>query len=116
MVITKYNVVNPISNKKKPYYDFAKDYFIFPANTNYRYFVEASLFNKEKGYDEYYLLLSKEKFDENCRKCEVNQYGKCKMKLVGEIKEFVKKECLERGNVNLEYIESIDLYDVYSIR
>ena len=43
MVITKYNVVNPISNKKKPYYDFAKDYFIFPANTNYRYFVEASL-------------------------------------------------------------------------
>lgn len=115
MTITKYNVLNPKSDRKKPYYDISKDIFYFPVKTKYRYFVEASQFNLEKNVTEYFLLLGTTKFDENCRLCEVDGYGKCKIKLKGEIKDYVKSECTERGNIECNYIETEDNYDVFRI-
>lgn len=115
MNVVKYNIINPLSNKKLPYYDFKTDNFIFPLKGNYKWFVEAANFNKEKGYNEYYILLGKDKFDDNCRRCEVTQYGKCKVKLLGEIREYVISECINRGNITVYYIETCDNYDVFSV-
>lgn len=115
MTITKYNVLNPSINRKQPYYDVNKELFLFPVKSKYRYFVEASRFNREKNINEYYLLLGSVKFDDNCRLCEVNEYGKCKVKLKGEIKEYVMNECSERGNIECNYIETEDDYDVFRV-
>ena len=115
MTITKYNIINTLSNKKLPYYDFKTDYFIVPFKSSYRWFVEAANYNKEKGYNEYYILVSNEKFDENCRRCETNQYGKCKFKLLGEIKDYVISECNDRGNITCDYVETCGNYDVFRI-
>lgn len=114
-MIPKYNIINPISNTKKPYYDFKFNYFIFPVDRKYKYFVEAANFNQTKGYMEYFIILDEKPFDENCRKCEVNMYGKCKVKLLGEIKDYVRNECRERGNIEVSYVETINSADVFSI-
>ena len=106
MVIVKYNVLNPHIDKKKPYYDLNKELLIFPVKSKYRHFVEASQYNKEKGVNEYFLLLGTKKFDDSCRLCEVNEYGKCKVKLKGEIKEYVKDIAAERGNIECYYVET----------
>ena len=115
MTITKYNIINHLSSTKKPYYDLKKNLFIFPVKQNYKWFVEAANFNKEKGCNEYYILLGTDKFDDDCRRCEVNQYGKCKVKLLGDIRDYVVSECVDRGNLTCDYVESCDNYDVFRI-
>ena len=42
-------------------------------------------------------------------------YGRCKIKLRGDIKDYVEYLCKTTGNVELEYIESSEEYDVFSI-
>lgn len=112
--IYKYNIINPTTNTKKPFFDTKRGIFYIPLNKTYRYFVEAAIPHKDGG-DHYHLLLSKIKFNESCRLCNTDDYGRVKVKLKGEIKHYVEKECRDRGNVNVEYIESIDDYDVFSI-
>ena len=113
--IVKYEILNPTSSNKKPYYDDKKELFIFPTNENYTHYIEA-VQNGEDGGRHYFLLLGKEKFNPNARKCVVDQYGKCKIKVRGEVKEYIVSECKSRGNIELLYDESADTYDVYRLR
>ena len=114
-MIAKYNIINPISNRKKPYYDFKLNYFIFPVKRKYKYFVEAANYDSQRGITQYYLILSDIAFDDNCRVCETNMYNKCKVKLLGEIKDYVINECKDRGNIIVDYVETIDNADVFRI-
>lgn len=114
-MIYKYNILNPLINNKEPYYDFEKDNLIIPVSKRYKYFVEAYTFDNETNNNNYYLLLGINKFDNNCRICDTNMYAKCKIKLKGEIKDFVKRECKDRGNIIIKFVESTDDYDVYMI-
>lgn len=116
MTIVKYNVIDPAIDKHKPYYDVKKKLFIFPVKQRYSYFVQAYQINSVTNIKEYLLLLGKEKFDESCRRCQVNQYGKCNMRITDEFLEYVKGECAERGNIEIEYLESENNYDVYIVR
>lgn len=112
--IHKYNVLNPVTNPKLPFFDERKGIFYVPLKTIYRYYVEATVPSTE-GYNHYYLLLGKTKYDTNCRLCHTDAYGRVQVKIKGEIRDFVIKESLERGNVQVTYIESTLDYDVYEI-
>lgn len=110
--IIKYNILNPVTDKKKP---FIRDGVLyFPIKERYNYFVECYTDNIVGGSN-YYILLGKEKFNPNCRKCQMDGYGRCKIKLKGDIKDYVEYLCKTTGNVELEYIESSEEYDVFSI-
>lgn len=115
MNIVKYKILNPVIDRNKPYYDYKINKLIIPIKQPYNYFIEAAQYNPEKGFNDYFLLLGKTKFDTNCRKCETNMYGKCKINITGEIKDYVLNQIKEKGNIDIEYIESGDYYDVFYI-
>lgn len=110
--ILKYKVLNPISDKTRPY--LQKGILYIPIDEPYRYFVEAAQDNVYGGID-YFLLLGKTKFSPHCRLCQYDMYHRVKVRLKGEIKEYVEDICREEGNINFEYVESAEDYDVFSI-
>lgn len=115
MPIAKYKILNPLIDHKKPYYDFKRKKFIFPVKVGYKYFLEAAQYNPDKGYNEYFILLGTDKFDDNCRTCEVDMYGKCKLNIIGELKDYIIEQSKDRGNLKIEYVESGEDFDVFSI-
>lgn len=114
MSIFKYKILNPVKDPKLPFYDNKKGIFYIPLNKKYRYFIEASTYDEDKGYS-YFLLLSAIKFNLNCRLCNTDNYGRVKVNIGGEFKDFVVKESEERGNVNIDYVETVDCYDVFNV-
>lgn len=115
MCIYKYEIINPITNRKKPYID-DKGYLIVPAiGKVYKYYIEASRFNPKKYDKEYFILLSTDKFSSQCKRCRVDDYGRLKLVPHGEIKTILNQQMLEVGNVSFEYIESEEQYDVFGI-
>lgn len=114
MGIIKYEVINPVIDSNKAFYDTKKQLLFIPVKTNYRYYVECAL-NNEFGGRDYYILLSRNKFDDNCRLCKTDQYGRCQIKLRGEIQSYVEEETKYRGNIEVEYVESEDNYDIFNI-
>ena len=115
MPIAKYKILNPLIDHKKPYYDTKRRKFIFPVKVGYKYFLEAAQYNPDKGYNEYFILLGTDKFDDNCRTCEVDMYGKCKLNIIGELKDYIIEQSEDRGNLQVEYVESGEDYDVFTI-
>ena len=114
-MINQFDIINPVINKKSPFFDEKRGLFIFPTNIPYKYFLECSKINEITKDIEYYILLGKEKFNENCRSCQVDNYGRCKLKPLGIIKDYIKQESKERGNIILDYIESAENYDIYNL-
>lgn len=114
-MIFTYEILNPVSDTKKPFLN-RDGFFIVPMKgARYRYYIEAAL-NTNNGDRNYYLLLSNTKFDNNCRICNVDNYGRLKLKLRGEFKDFINDEIKYRGNVDVEYVESFDGFDVFEVR
>ena len=115
MGLFKYDILNPVKNNKRPFFDEKKGLFYIPINAKYRYYVEAAITNQDTGGREYYILLSSIKFNEHCRLCNVDGYGRCKIKIKGEIRDYIIQETKIRGNVNVTYMETENIYDVYLI-
>ena len=115
MPIYNYEIINPVVNTKRPFFNNKNGLFIFPISIKYKYYIECAITNENTGNREYYLLLSKTKFDNNCRLCNIDNYGRCQIKVRGEIKDFIIRETKFNGNMSVEYIESTDDYDIYSI-
>lgn len=115
MAIHKYQIINHTTNAKMPFFDEKKGIFYLPVNHIYRYFVEAVVANTEEGGYDYFFLLSKTKFDNNCRLCNTDGYGRCQIKIRGDMKEYIVSELKGRGTVDVEYIESTDGYDVFKV-
>lgn len=111
----KFNILNPVKDKKKPFYDENTGCFYFRTTIKYRYFLEVSSTDPETNMIQYYILIAKTKFNENCRLCEVDGYGKCKIRPKGELKEYIKKESIERGNLICNFIDRNSDYDTYII-
>lgn len=110
-----FDIVNPKTNKRSPFYNKKKGLFYFPTTIRYKYYLECSKFNNNTNDTEFYILLSKEKFNENCNKCSYDNYGRCQMRLNGSIKEYVINESKERGNLIMDYIESKPNYDIFNL-
>ena len=110
----KFNIIKPKIDRRKPYYEAARNRFFFPVHKNYLYYLEASS-TDETGFTTFYILVGKEYFNENCRRCEVNGLGNCRVQLHDATKNYVEKECAERGNINCTLIDENSDYDTYMI-
>ena len=105
--LIQFEIVNPVSSKKKPRYEKERNLFVFPVDKSYRYYIEARKLDEVTGEYKWYLLLGITKFSEHCRLCEVNMYRSCK--------DFIARECLERGNIDMDKVDANDTYDVWLI-
>ena len=95
--------------------NFAVRLFYFKSKTNYKWYLECSRFNENVQDIEFYVLLSENKFDTNCKKCHVDNYGRCQFRPTGKIKDFILEECEYRGNFIFEYLETENNYDIYKL-
>lgn len=114
MAIHKYKISNPTIDPKFPFFDKRKGIFYVPMKKGYRYYVACAT-PKTDGDVDYHILLSDRKFDINCRLCHTDLYGRVQIKVKGEIKNFIERETIERGNVQVTYVESGDDYDVFEV-
>ena len=114
-MITKYDIINPITDKRSPFYNQKKGLFYFHTKTNYKYYLECTKTNDVTFDTEFYILLGKIKFNENCKRCHVDNYGRCQIRPAGILKEYIIRECEERGNFVMDYIESRETYDIYNL-
>lgn len=114
-MICKYEIIAPVTDNKLPHFDKWGNFVIPAIGKNYRYYVECARYNPATFSREYFLLLSDNKFDKNCRKCRVDNYGRLKLILHGELKRFVDDEVRTRGNVEYQYADTEEDYDVYMI-
>lgn len=110
----RFNIVKPKIDIRKPHYEVARNRFFFPVHKNYKYYLEATS-TDENGITTYYILVGKEEFNPNCRRCEVNGIGNCRVQLHNDVKEYITKECAERGNIIATLIDENSDYDTYII-
>ena len=114
-MIAKYDILNPITDKRSPFYNQKKGLFYFHTKSNYKYYLECSKLNEYTKDIEFYILLSNKKFDINCKLCHVDNYGRCQIRPAGKLKEYIIQESKERGNFIMDYLESEEYYDVYKL-
>ena len=114
-MITKYDIINPITDKNSPFYNKKKGLFYFHTKSNYKYYLECSRINEKTHDIEFYILLSDKKFNSNCKQCHVDNYGRCQIRPAGKLKNYILEESIERGNFIMDYIESEENYDVYKL-
>ena len=114
-MLTEFNIINPVPSRKSPFYNKKKGLFYFPTTIRYSYYLECTKINQVTHDIEYYILLSKTKFNENCKACHLDNYGRCQIKPAGILKEYIEKETMERGNLIMDYIESKEDYDIYNL-
>lgn len=114
-MIYTYEIIAPVTNRKIPYLD-SKGFFIVPNVIKlYNYYIEVKRYNPTKFCYEYFLLLGVNKFDSQCRKCRVDDYARLKAKLHGEFMDYTSSIMTARGNINMEYVESVNEYDVWEL-
>lgn len=114
-MIIKYELIAPVTDRKAPYLNRSGAFIVPAIKKLYKYYVEVKRYNPDALCYEYFLLLSDKKFDVQCRKCRVDDYGRLKVKLHGEFLDFVANECTSNGNVQFNYEESEDCYDIWKI-
>lgn len=110
----KFNIVKPKIDRHKPYYEVGRNRFFFPVHKSYMYYLEVST-TDENNIITYYILVGKDKFNDNCRRCEVNGLGNCRIQLHDALKDYVIKECNERGNITCTLIDENSDYDTYMV-
>ena len=93
----------------------ARDRIFHKRMEIYNYYIEVKRYNPSTLCYEYFILLGTDKFDEQCRKCRVDDYCRLKVALHGEVLDFVASEMKNRGNIQFEYYETEDNYDVWRI-
>lgn len=118
-MIPQFNTLNPVVRRNKPFFDEKTSTFYCHVFNNYKWYLEASK-DKPNGDSEYYILLGKTQFDINCRRCNVDQYGRLQFKPLGELLDYIKRETKERGNINVTFCDNSCTdsnipFDVYSV-
>lgn len=114
-MLYKYEILNPVIDTKKPHVDTHGVFIIPKIRRNYKYFIEAISRDPNTQEKSFVLIFSLTKFCEQCKRCRVDNYGRLKVPIAGDLREYVVQECKSRGNVQVEYVESEEVYDVYSV-
>lgn len=109
-----YDVINTKVDKTKSWYSY-KDNIIFaklklPFKVNY--FLEASINNKNGK--EPCIILSKDNIDTQCRHCNVDNYGRIKIRPIA-FKNYFKSIYDRDSNIKLDIIETTEEYIVVKI-
>lgn len=116
MCIYKYEIVNKVTDKKRPFFDKKRGLFVCRIPASYHWYCEGRLLDEKTGVFNYYLLFSDEKFSSHCRKCRKDDFGRYRLKVSKELKEwFTEYYDIDNGNFDIDYVETINNYDVYEI-
>lgn len=116
MCIYKYEVINKQTNKDMPFFDKEKGIFVCYIDRIYNWYCEARTYNKIYDCYEYYLLFSKDKVNKDFKHCRRDYLGRYKIRPGKELNEWFNTYYnVDSGNFNMEYVETINNYDVYSI-
>ena len=113
--LIQFEIINPVTDKKRPRYEKERNLFTFPVDVKYRYYIETRNLDENTGEYRYYLLLGINKFSEHCRLCETNMYNSCKIHPRGLFKDYIVRECTERGNVDMNKVDANSDYDIWLI-
>lgn len=113
--IYNYEILNKVLNKKNPWFDPNKNIIYIPnPKIKYKYYLECALNIKNCGR-QYFILFSTNKFNSNCKNCNIDGYGRLKISIKGEILNIIKNEISSIKNIDIEYQESTEFYDVFCI-
>ena len=115
MELYTFNIEAPVTDKSKPFYYATRESLVFRNKIKYAYYLECSKIDEITGDKSFYLLLSLDKFNDNCRRLKRDSYGRYFARLHNEVKNYVVRETKERGNIDINYIESKDYFDIYNI-
>lgn len=115
MAIYGYDVISekPDKNKARLYNN---NILIIPnIKKRYKYYLECSRINNKYMTKEYIILLSNTKFDDRCYTCRVDDYARLHIKVHNELKDYINNEMKIRNNINVEYSETENEYDIFII-
>lgn len=115
MSILNYEILNPVTDRKRPFLDKNCLFYFNVDNHNIRYYLECARIDDKTNIKKYYILLSEIKFDNNCRVCKIDSYGRCKFKPKGELLNYINNEIIYRGNVDLIKIDDNGVFITYLI-
>lgn len=116
MEIFKYEIIGKRTNKRRPFFDKEKGLFVCKIRASYKWWCQARVYSREEGCYNYYLLFSKEKFCDHAFKCHRDDFGRYRLKVSDEFKEWlIMYYDVDNGNFDVNYLETVDNYDVYSV-
>ena len=113
MSILNYEILNPKMDRKRPFLDKNGLFYFYTEYNKVKYYLECARINENTKQKEYYILIGENKFDKNCRICQVDNYSRCKLRPKGEIKDYIINEINERGNVDVTEIDANGLFITY---
>lgn len=115
MEIVKYDIIDKVIDKTKPFFDKEKGFFVFRIQPTYRYYLQARQYNSNTCQYEYFLIMGLTNFNSNCRRFRRDDFGRYKVRLTKELKDYVLNNIEDNLNFELNYIESLDSCDVWQI-
>lgn len=115
MEILQYEIIDKKLDRQRPYYDNKRGLLIFRLQNNYSYYCQAKKYNPNTNEYEYFLLLGKNKFNDNCNLFYRDDYGRYKIRATGELKVYMDNITNEDMNFDLVYIETNGCYDAWQI-
>lgn len=115
-MIYNFNLIAPKTDSRKPFLN-RDGFFVIPTGSiRYKYYIEVSRYHPVYQTEEYYVLLSDTKFDEQCRKGRVDGIGRFCFRPHGDMLAGIEHSMEVLGNVEVEYIESTDEYDLWQVK
>lgn len=103
------------NTKKYPKYDEKRHTIVTRIKPIYQWFIEVREYNKDTNDYNYYILLSKDIFNENCKKVKYDDYGRMKIIVVDELHNEILFIIKNNKSFNFEYLDSNEYYDRYII-
>lgn len=110
MPVYRYSIIPKNTNRQYPRFDKSKNILYLKIDKVYKYYAEAKEVN-----DKYYLLFSNEKFDDNCKTCNIDSYGRYRLRLSNVFRDMLNNILDIDCNIKLTYVETIDSYDVFEL-
>lgn len=110
--INEYKAVNPVFNKEKPFLGNHNQLIIPMKGFFHKFYMIAA--RDDHLNERFFILFGYDKFDDNAREIKKDDYGRLKVNLNGNFKNFVKEQLSKRKNLDLCYTESkcgIDIYE-----
>lgn len=113
MCIYKYEIISKNIRKDKPYLN-SKNRLVLPKCNKYNYYIIAEQYNDIINDKEYFVILSETKIGNSFIKCK-KDLGNINIIPTGAFKDYIYNELSSRNNLEMEFIESENGYDVYHI-
>lgn len=100
-ISTFYNILNTNIDKTKPWYSVKDNVIYVKADANgFKYYIEADSYHPDTGR-QLYIILSKEKIDNACRPCPVDNFGRIKIRPIAH-KEYLKTIYNRDANIKFD--------------